>query len=87
MVKRLISLKLALTLLLGGGLYVAAGTAEIANAASAAQIDARVQNTLGDFRRKVKGADMVLSQADGVLVFPGVYQGGFGIGGSTDRAP
>lgn len=52
-----------------------------AEAASARKIDARVQQTLSDFRADVKGGSQVLSKAKGLLVFPRTYQGGFVFGG------
>ncbi len=50
-------------------------------AKSAAEIDIGVQETLKQFRHDVKGGSKFLSRANGVLVFPGVYKAGIGIGG------
>ncbi|MFQ5562634.1 MAG: YSC84-related protein [Parvularculaceae bacterium] len=52
-----------------------------AEAASKAKIDRRVKEALADFREDIGGADEVLSRAKGVLVFPLIRKGGFGIGG------
>jgi lipid-binding SYLF domain-containing protein len=53
-----------------------------AQAASKAVTSAQVHDTLQFFKEHVKGADTVLSQAKGILVFPDVVQGGlFAIGG------
>lgn len=54
------------------------GTAE---AASKAKIDRRVNKALAEFREDVRGADSVLARAKGVLVFPRITKGGFGVGG------
>jgi lipid-binding SYLF domain-containing protein len=53
------------------------GTAE---AASKAKIDRRVNEALAEFRQKVRGSDAVLARAKGVLVFPKITKGGFGVG-------
>ena len=58
-------------------LGVFAGSAE---AASRATIDRRVNEALAEFREKVRGSDSVLSRAHGVLVFPKITKGGFGVG-------
>jgi lipid-binding SYLF domain-containing protein len=50
-------------------------------AASAAEVDIEVNNTLSQFKKEVAGADNFLSSAKGALVFPRVYKAGFGIGG------
>jgi lipid-binding SYLF domain-containing protein len=50
-------------------------------ARSATELDIGVQETLGQFRSKVKGGSKFLSRASGVLVFPDVYKAGIGIGG------
>jgi lipid-binding SYLF domain-containing protein len=52
-----------------------------AMAATAQEIDARVDATLKIFRAQVPGADQYLSVAKGVLVFPSVFRAGVGIGG------
>lgn len=58
-------------------LFVSGGAAE---AASRAKIDRRVNEALAEFRDKVRGSDAVLSRAHGVLVFPKITKGGFGVG-------
>jgi lipid-binding SYLF domain-containing protein len=52
-----------------------------ARAASGAEIDVRVDDTLKAFRQQVKGADAVLKDAKGVLVMPRVFKAGIGLGG------
>jgi len=52
-----------------------------AQAASKEKIDRRVDKALTEFRDEISGADAVLSKAKGVLVFPSIKKGGFGIGG------
>jgi len=51
-----------------------------ASAASARELDVRVDEALEKFGTKVSGAEDVLSKARGVLVLPGVWKGGFGVG-------
>jgi lipid-binding SYLF domain-containing protein len=50
-------------------------------AASAAEINAGVNDTLARFTKEVAGADAFLKSAKGALVFPHVYKAGIGIGG------
>ncbi|MFV2056372.1 MAG: YSC84-related protein [Thiohalomonadales bacterium] len=50
-------------------------------AASKAEIDVRVDETLIRFKKDVGGAAAFLKSAKGVLVLPKVYKAGFGIGG------
>ncbi len=50
-------------------------------AASAQEIDAKVDATLKVFKIRVPGAAQYLSVAKGVLVFPSVFRAGIGIGG------
>lgn len=45
------------------------------------EIDASVDAARGRFVKQVKGADAFLRAAKAVLVFPGVVQAGFGVGG------
>jgi lipid-binding SYLF domain-containing protein len=54
--------------------------APAAYAASAAEIDQQVDQTLERFR-KIEGANAFLGIAKGVLVFPKVYKAGIGVGG------
>ncbi len=51
------------------------------DAASAQEIDIRVDAALKQFRAKVGGGAAFLAKAEGVLVFPSVIKAGFGIGG------
>jgi lipid-binding SYLF domain-containing protein len=57
------------------------GTTPNANAASAAEIDAAVQDTLEELFYQVRGARALVNKSAAVLVFPTVYKAGFGIGG------
>ncbi len=57
------------------------GAARGANAASAYEIDADVDNALGHFYRTVGGARELVRDAAAVLVFPSVVKAGMGIGG------
>lgn len=50
-------------------------------AASAAEIDIKVDETLERFKTEVPGGERFLTKASGVLVFPSVIKAGFGIGG------
>lgn len=59
-------------------LLIFSGAAE---AASKAKIDRRVSEALATFREDIRGADELLAQAKGVLVFPSVKKAGIGIGG------
>ncbi len=52
-----------------------------AMAASAQEIDAKVDATLKIFQIQVPGAAQYLSIAKGILVFPSVFRAGIGIGG------
>ena len=52
-------------------------------AASAAEIDSRVNETIAAFQEEVNGADVFLGQAVGYLVFPRVIKVGIGIGAET----
>jgi len=56
-------------------------TANVATAASAQEIDVKVDAALQHFREKVGGADEFLASSKGVLVFPSVFKAGIGIGG------
>lgn len=51
------------------------------HAASKKKIDRRVERTLTEFRDDVSGADELLAKAKGILVFPSIKKGGFGVGG------
>ncbi len=50
---------------------------------SAAVVDAKVNDTLTDFKREVNGAEVFLNQAAGYLVFPRVIKVGIGLGAET----
>lgn len=52
-----------------------------AGAASAREIEIKVDATLKHFEEKVKGGTQFLKNAEGVLVFPSVFKAGIGIGG------
>jgi lipid-binding SYLF domain-containing protein len=52
-----------------------------ADAASAEEIDIRVNGALERFTKEVSGGSAFLKKADGVLVFPSVIKAGIGIGG------
>jgi len=56
-------------------------TAHVARAASAEEIDIKVDAALADFREKVGGAEEFLASSKGILVFPKVIKAGIGIGG------
>ncbi len=77
---RIIQYLRALSLSLIAALAVM-GTAPNANASSAAEIDAGVQDTLDDLFYQVRGARGLVNKSAAVLVFPTVYKAGFGIGG------
>ena len=56
----------------------------VANAAdTAAELDAKVNETIATFKTEVNGADVFLSQAAGYLVFPRVIKVGIGLGAET----
>jgi lipid-binding SYLF domain-containing protein len=50
-------------------------------AASAQELEIKVDAALERFRAKIKGADTFLASAKGVLVFPSVFKAGFVLGG------
>lgn len=52
-------------------------------AASAAEIDAKVDKTIELFKTDVNGSEVFLNQAAAILVFPRVIKVGIGIGGET----
>jgi len=53
----------------------------VANAASAIEIDAKVQSTLTTFYSEVKYGKALVKKAAAILVFPEVFKAGVGIGG------
>lgn len=71
--KRLMSSIIALVLMLP-----AAGFA-----ASAAEIDEKVDEAIANFQKEVNGAEVFLNQAAGYLVFPRVIKVGIGLGAET----
>jgi lipid-binding SYLF domain-containing protein len=60
---------------------VAAGLPAAVHAADAREIDVSVDVALEGFLKEVRGAEELLSKADGYLVFPKVVKAGIGIGG------
>lgn len=50
-------------------------------AASGAEIEVRVDHQLENFKMNEWGAEDILKQAKGVLVFPGTWKAGIGLGG------
>lgn len=52
-----------------------------AEAASKKKIDRRTNKALQEFRENISGADEILAKASGVLIFPKIVKGGFGVGG------
>lgn len=54
-----------------------------ANADTAAELDAKVNETIENFKLEVNGADVFLAQAAGYLVFPRVIKVGIGLGAET----
>ncbi|MEN8107646.1 MAG: YSC84-related protein [Pseudomonadota bacterium] len=57
------------------------GMARVAAAASAGEIDTKVDGTLAEFRKEVAGGAEFLDKAKGVLVFPDVIKAGLIVGG------
>lgn len=53
------------------------------HAASAAEIDADVNESIQTFKEEVNGAEVFLNQAAGYLVFPRVIKVGIGLGAET----
>jgi lipid-binding SYLF domain-containing protein len=62
-------------------LIAAISYTDAAYAASAEEINIRVDGTLKRFEEEVTGGREFLKKAEGVLVFPKVIKAGFGIGG------
>lgn len=63
------------------GLILSLVSVPAVQAASAQEIDIKVDATLDDFIKKVHGAPAFLERSKGVLVFPSVLKAGIGIGG------
>ena len=57
------------------------GLVRVAAAASAAEIDMKVDSALAEFRKEVPGGDDFLAKASGVVVFPRVIKAGLVVGG------
>ena len=57
------------------------GSVRVASAASAEEIDIKVDATLAEFKQEVTGGAEFLTKAKGVLVFPDVIKAGLVIGG------
>ena len=72
-------LRFSIFLFLVAGIHLAA-TLE-ARAATAREIDVRVDVALERFEKEVGGGKRFLESAEGVLVFPSVIKAGIGIGG------
>ena len=73
----------------GGGLIASLAVCIVAlnawlsspvSAASAKEIEISVDEGLAQFEKEVKGGKSFIDSSKGVLVFPGVLKGGFGIG-------
>ncbi len=52
-----------------------------AQAASGAEINVRIEETLNLLKKNVEGAEDVLAKAKGILVLPSIWKGGIGWGG------
>jgi len=70
-----------LTLILAVITVFSLGPPDVAQAASAKEIDIKVNGTLKSFAETVKGGADFLQEANGVLVFPSVIKAGMVIGG------
>ena len=49
--------------------------------ASSGEVDEGIKRAIADLKTEVPGAAQILEEAKGVLVFPGLWKGGFGFGG------
>jgi lipid-binding SYLF domain-containing protein len=74
---RIIAVSIAVLLVFGAGLT----SPPVSLARTAQEIDTSANAALDRFMAQVKGSKAFLSNAKGVLVFPGVIQAGAGIGG------
>lgn len=74
------SIKRLVFLIVLGAVLLTVVPEEVA-AASAKEIDIKVDATLKQFRTEVNGGAEFLNSAKGVLVFPNVIKAGFGVGG------
>ena len=75
------SSRIFLTLAAVVSIVLGAALANISFAASAKEIDIRVDDALERFFKEVSSGKKFLDSAKGVLVFPKVIKAGFGIGG------
>ena len=73
--------RMAAGLLVAFALFSGAVFFDAAEAASAQEINIRVDAALKQFHQEVEGGSAFLKAAKGVLVFPRVIKAGFGIGG------
>ncbi|MFT5207673.1 MAG: lipid-binding SYLF domain-containing protein [Candidatus Omnitrophota bacterium] len=62
--------------------FFVGGLASTALADTAVSIDSNVDETLERFYKEVGSGKKLIQDAKGVLIFPSVVQGGFGVGGS-----
>jgi len=62
-----------------------AAPASAISAKTAGKIDKEVVEANSQFRKTVNGADKLLGQANGMLIFPKVYKAGIGIGGEHGK--
>ena len=75
-----INIRTMLTVLLIG-ILSSASMVRVATAASAEEIDTKVNATLAEFKKDVPGGAAFLEKASGVLVFPDVIKAGLVVGG------
>ena len=75
-----INIRVIMTAILIGTLSII-GMARVAAAASAEEIDTKVDGALAEFNKEVSGGTEFLNKAKGVLVFPTVTKAGLGVGG------
>jgi lipid-binding SYLF domain-containing protein len=67
-------------------IFIIQGQVSPVKAASKTVLNAEIQDTLQVFKNNVRGAGAVLNDAEGILVFPRVYQGGlFAVGGQYGK--
>ncbi len=72
---------ISLMLVAASLVFLASFGARALQAATAKEIDAKVDAALGRFQKEVKGSAEFLKSARGVCVFAGVVKAGLGIGG------
>lgn len=76
-----IRISLLMVTMLSLAVVVTIGPTRVAYAASAQEIDIKVNATIDKFKQEVTGGAEFLQKASGVLVFPSVIKAGIGIGG------